>query len=106
MPGIRHMSDSTPRENPKARPTSGGRPPRPMKEMAWGLEGKAPEGLRIDIPDPIVLRELAAALQQKQFKIVADAMELGRFVLASDPVDFDTAARIATKYGFHARHAA
>jgi hypothetical protein len=47
---------------------------------------------------------LAAALQQKQFRIVADVMELGRFAFAGDPVDFDTAARIAQKYGFNARH--
>jgi hypothetical protein len=31
-------------------------------------------------------------------------MELGRFAFAGDPVDFDTAARIAQKYGFNARH--
>ena len=58
----------------------------------------------IVISDPVVLRELAAALQQKQFRIVADVMELGRFAFAGDPVDFDTAARIAQKYGFNARH--
>jgi hypothetical protein len=99
------MSDSTPRENPEAQPASAGSPQRPLKQIARGLDGPAPEEPHIDIPDRIILRELAAALQQKQFKIVADAMGLGRFMLASDPVDFDTAASIAVKYGFHARHA-
>lgn len=101
------MSDSSPGKIPKTQPASaGGGPPPPPKKTTRGLDDQSPEGPHIDIPDPVVLRELAAALQQKQFRIIADVMELGRFAFAGDPVDFDTAARIAKKYGFHARHAA
>jgi hypothetical protein len=46
---------------------------------------------------------LAAALKQKPFKIIADAMELGRFMTVHQTIAFDLAARIARKYGIHAR---
>jgi len=50
------------------------------------------------------LKELAAALGQRPFRVVADLMELGRLVLANDSVDFDTASKVAKKYGFQTRH--
>jgi translation initiation factor IF-2 len=68
------------------------------------LNDESPEGRQIDIPDPVVLKELATALGQRPFRIVADVMELGRLAFAGDPLDFQIAATIAKKYGFHARH--
>jgi hypothetical protein len=68
------------------------------------LSDESPEGPHIDIPDPIVLTVLATALGQRPFRIVADVMKTGRLAFAGDPVDFETAARIAKKYGFQARH--
>ena len=68
------MSDSRPGSVPKAQPTSAAGPPRPPKKTARGLEDLSPEGPRIDIPDPVVVKELAAVLQQKQFRIVAELM--------------------------------
>ena len=65
-----------------------------------------PEGPYIEIPDPVVLKELAAALRQEPFTIVADVLELGHLKFASDPIGFKTAAKIAKKYGFQARHVA
>ena len=47
------------------------------------------------IPDSVVPRGLAAALRQKQFRIVADVMEVGIFAGAGDRVDFSTAGRKA-----------
>jgi hypothetical protein len=100
------MSDSPPRKIPKTQPVSAGGPPRPPKKTARGLDDESPQGPHINIPDPVVLKELAAALRQKPFRIVADVVELGRLAFETDPVDFGTAARIAKKYGFHARHIA
>jgi hypothetical protein len=98
------MSDSSPGKIPQAQPASaGGGPQQPPKKTVRGLDDPSPEDLHIDIPDRVVLGELAVALKQKQFRIIADVMELGRFAIAGDPVDFDTAARIAKKYGFKAR---
>jgi len=53
----------------------------------------------------VVLEHLASALGQRPFKIVADVMELGQLKFARDPVGFETAARIAQKYGFIAKRA-
>ena len=99
------MSDSRPRKTPKTQPASAGGPPRPPKRTARGLSDGLPEEPHIDIPDPVVLKELASALGQRPFRIVADVMELARrLVFAGDPLDFETASKIAKKYGFQARH--
>ena len=100
------MSDSRPRDNPKPQSDSAGAPPRPPKQTGRGLNDESPEGPHIDIPDPVVVKELAAALRQKPFRIVADLLEFGHFASAGDAVDFDIAARIAKKYGIHARRIA
>ena len=99
------MTDSRSRKVPKTQPASAGGPPRPPKKTARGLQDDSPGGRHIDIPDPIVLKDLAAVLDKRPFIIVADILELARrIVFVGDPVDFETASRIAKKYGFQARH--
>jgi hypothetical protein len=99
------MSDSHPDQTPKTQPASAGGPPRPPKKTARGLSDEAPEGPHIDIPDPVVLKELAAALGQQPIRIVADVLEFGgHLVFAGDPVDFETASKVARKHGFQTRH--
>ena len=98
------MSDSRPDKIPKTQPASAGGPPRPPKKTARDLSDESPEDRHIDIPDPVILKELATALGQRPFRIVADVMELGRLVFAGDPVDFEIASKVAKKYGFHTRH--
>src|SRR5262245_31897815 len=98
------MSDSRPDETPKTQPASAGGPPRPPKKTGRGLSDESPEGRHIDIPDPVILNELATALGQRPFRIVADVLELGRLLkFVGDPVDFETASKVAMKYGFQAR---
>ena len=98
------MSDSRSHKRPKTQPASAGGPPRPPKKTARGLGDESAEGPHIDIPDPVILRELATALGQRPFRIVADVLELGRLVFTGDPVDFETATTIAKKYGYQTRH--
>ena len=100
----RAMSGSGPRKAPRTQPASAGGPPRPPKKTARGLSDESPEGLHIEIPDPVILEELATALGQRPFRIVADVLELGRLVFAGDPVDFETDSKVAKKHGFHTRH--
>jgi hypothetical protein len=97
------MSDSRPRKKPKTQPASAGGPPRPPKKTARGLDDGSPEGPHIDIPDPVILEELATALGQKTFWIVADLIQLGLVVFAGGPVDFETASKVAKKYGYQTR---
>ena len=100
------MSDSRSNDNPKPQPDFAGAPPPPPKKTGRGLNDESPEGPHIELPDPVVVKELAAALRQKPFRIIADLLEFGHFASVADAVDFDTAARIAKKRGIHARHIA
>ena len=54
----------------------------------------------IRIPDPVVVGDLAAALAEKPFKIMADVMKLGQFQNIHGVVDFETATKIAWKHGY------
>ena len=54
----------------------------------------------ITIKPPIVVRELAEALKQKPFKIIADLMESGVFANVNQAIDESVTLRICAKYGF------
>jgi translation initiation factor IF-2 len=54
----------------------------------------------IIIKPPIVVRELAAQLKQKPFKIIADLMELGVFANVNQAIDEKIAQQLCAKYGF------
>jgi hypothetical protein len=47
------------------------------------------------------VRDLASALRIKPFRVVADLMELKLFKGPDDPIDFNTASRIARKHGYN-----
>jgi translation initiation factor IF-2 len=54
----------------------------------------------IVVKPPIVVRELAAQLKQKPFKIIADLMELGVFANVNQAIDEKVAEQLCAKYGF------
>lgn len=60
------------------------------------LPGDAPV---ITLKPPIVVRELAEALKQKPFKIIADLMEAGVFANVNQAIEEKTAVQICAKYG-------
>ena len=87
--------------------SSGGRqtapPPREPAKPAAAPSPKfiAPEtGEVIVIKPPIVVRELAAQLKQKPFKIIADLMGLGVFATVNQAIDEQIAEQLCAKYGF------
>ena len=51
----------------------------------------------------MTVRELAEALKQKPFKIIADLMELGTFANVDQEVSFKVIAKVAQKYGYIAK---
>jgi translation initiation factor IF-2 len=53
----------------------------------------------IVIKPPIVVRELAEALKQKPFKIIADLMEAGVFANVNQAIDEKIAIQVCAKYG-------
>jgi hypothetical protein len=61
------------------------------------------ENPTIRIPDPVGVKELAAALHQKPFKIIADTIAQGTFQNIHGHLSFDMAAKIAHKYGYSAQ---
>lgn len=91
------------RNVPETQSAPSGVPPRPPKKTARDLADDSPQEPHIDIPDPVVVRDLASALRKKPFKIVADIMRFGVFVYAEESVCFETASRVAWKHGFYAR---
>jgi hypothetical protein len=60
-------------------------------------------GRTIEIPDPVTVRDLAAALDMKFYIIVRDLMQLNTFASLSTPIDFSTACLLCSRYGVVAR---
>jgi len=111
---------SGPVKLPPSRPGVAGRQePRPAPRLPAGRQAAPPArepaakpaapqpkfvapatGEVIVIKPPIVVRELAAQLKQKPFKIIADLMELGVFANVNQAIDEKIAQQLCAKYGF------
>jgi hypothetical protein len=78
-------------------------PPRPPKLTARDLAEPGGEDKTIFVAGYIEVRELAEAMKLKPFKVVADLMELKIFKHSDEMIDFETAAKIAQKHGFHVK---
>lgn len=88
---------------PKTQPAFSGHPPKPPKTTARELGDQTDQpGKPVYLLDPVVVRDLASALQLKPFKVVADLMELKLFKSPDATVDFETASLVARKHGYRA----
>ena len=97
------MSEPSEGRTPNTQPSFFGRPPRPPKLTARDLEDQPDDpGKTIYLLEPVVVRDLASAIQVKPFKVVADLMELRIFKSPDETVDFETAAIVARKHGYRA----
>jgi hypothetical protein len=97
------MSDAVPERIPATQPSFSGRPPRPPKITARDLEDRPDDpGKTVYLLDPVVVKDLARAIQVKPFKVVADLMELRILKSPDESVDFETAAIVARKHGYRA----
>ena len=79
-------------------PGAPSRPAEPAKPAAPRFSLPA-DAQVIVIKPPIVVRELADALKQKPFKIIADLMEAGVFANVNQAIDEKFAVQISAKYG-------
>ena len=59
--------------------------------------------MTIEIPDPITVKDLAEKLGQRPFRLVADRMELGQMKFAGDQIGFETASKVAKRYGYETK---
>ncbi len=87
---------------PETQPAGAGRPPRPPKKTARGLDDQSPEPVPVRIPDPVTIERLAHAVARRPVQIVADLMSL-EGELTTDPqklLGFRTAAKIVRYYGY------
>lgn len=57
---------------------------------------------RITVPERMTVLELADALKQKPFQIIASLMEVGTFVTLHQQITFDLIAQVARGYGYEA----
>src|SRR5437016_12982360 len=96
------MSEPAEEFFPQTQPSFSGRPPRPPKSTARGLEDSEDPERVIHIPDPVMVQDLAVALKLKPFKVVADLLHLRQFKTPDDLVDFKTAALIAAWHDYTA----
>ena len=60
----------------------------------------------VEIPNEILVVELAKIAGQKPFKIIADLMEIGVFANLKQQVGFEAASRVLKKYGIIAKKTA
>ena len=87
-------------------PAFSGRPPRPPKITARGIEDQPDEpNRRIYISDLVVVQDLARVLNVKPFKVVGKLLELRQFKHVNEAMDFETAWVIAREYGYRAARA-
>ncbi len=75
-------------------------PATPASESAADeVEPKIDEKI-IHIKPPIIVRDLAAALNVKPFQLIGDLMELNIFASINQPIEPDVAAKVCVKHGF------
>ena len=97
------MSASEAGGTPPTQPAFFGRPPRPPKITARGIEDQPDEpNRRIYLSDWVVVRDLAEELNLKPFEVVARLLEMRQFKHANEAIDFDTASLIAREHGYRA----
>lgn len=97
------MSEPAEELFPQTQSSFSGRPPRPPKITARGLEDPDDDANEVIlIPDPVVVKELAAALKLKPFKVVADLMQLRLFKTPDDLISFEVAETIAQRHSYKA----
>ena len=59
--------------------------------------------MTIEIPNPIMVKDLAEKLGQRPFRVVADLMELGYMKFAGDPGRVRDRTKVAKKYGYETK---
>jgi Translation initiation factor IF-2, N-terminal region len=72
----------------------------PGKERISKSPPSGHAGKTVYLLDSMTVRDLAAVLKIKPFKVVADLMEVGVFKSPEETVDFETACQVARKHGF------
>ncbi len=85
-------TESFRRGAPGGKPTNGAKPAATKPVLPANAQV-------ITLKPPIVVRELAEALKQKPFKIIADLMEAGVFATVNQAIEEKTAVQVCAKYG-------
>ena len=100
------MTKSRSQNVPETKAAASGGPPCPPRKTARGLQDDSQPEPHVDIPDPVKVIDLASALRQKPFVVIADLMGQGVFANVHQLVDFSAASKVALKHGFYARRVA
>ena len=102
LPRISRLVDPEPEPKavePPAEPPA--QPPAPPTDgdTPGDSDGKGDEKI-IHIKPPIIVRDLATALNVKPFQLIGDLMELNIFASINQSIDPDVAAKVCAKHGF------
>ncbi|PJF47303.1 MAG: translation initiation factor IF-2 [Chloroflexi bacterium] len=84
------------RDTPRSSGPSQPRPPRPV-------EPKPAEPKVIELPESISLRDLATKINVSPINVIRELMQNGVMATINQPLDFDTAAIVASAFGWEAR---
>ena len=72
--------------------------------ISWSAS-PLPIASEITVPEQMTVAELAAALNQKPFRIIGDLIQSGVFATLNQVLDFETIVKVSQKYGFIAKRA-
>ena len=72
--------------------------------ISWSVS-PLPIASEITVPEQMTVAELAAALNQKPFRIIGDLIQSGVFATLNQVLDFETIVKVFQKYGFIAKRA-
>ncbi len=97
-PISRIVGPQPPAASPEPAPEAAPAPEAPAEEAA--PEAEVDESKIIHIKPPIVVKDLAAQMELKPFKLISELMELGIFASINQTIESDIASKICEKYGF------
>ncbi len=95
--------DNTPVRNTPARREGGARTPTPQRGAAPTLEAQPTGPKIVELPESIPLRELAARINVSPIDVIRELMQNGVMATINQQLDFDTAAIVASAFGWDAR---
>ena len=87
-----------PAPDPVAEPVAA--PPEPVAVETPAAEEEKPDEKVVHLKPPIVVRDLAAAMNLKPFLVIHDLMEMNIFAAVNQTLEPDIAAKVCAKHGF------
>ncbi|MCS6773225.1 MAG: translation initiation factor IF-2 [Anaerolineae bacterium] len=89
--------------NPRSGGHSGRRESAPQRPDAPAQVAAPPAPKVVELPETITVRDLAARLEVSPINVIRELMQNGVMATINQPIDFDSAAIVASAFGWDAR---